>query len=395
MRMLFIAGGSAATVFALAPVATAARNAGHEVFMAATGDMAPVIAGMGLPAVRASSQPLSRFIYADRDGRPATLPSEPAEQVAYTGTFHARMAAAWLPVLGNLVQDWRPDVVVGGTFSYAAPLLAARFSVPWVRHTWDAIDSWAADSGAERELAAELAELGLAGLPPADLLLEVCPPSLRPPTSLPARQTVPLRWVPANGQRAVEPWMYRRGGRPRICLTAGSRVARREQRDGKRDYRQVSLDFLHALARPLAALDAELLIAVPDDAAPELRAALGDDARIGWMPLDIVARHCDLILHNGGGVTSMTALSAGLPQIAIPQGAILVPAASRTAAFGASVMLLPGDDTPERAAAACQAVLDTPRYTERAVAIAEEIASLPAPAEALTAVADLAPKARA
>ena len=37
MRILFVTGGSPATVFPLIPLATAARNAGHEVFMASTG----------------------------------------------------------------------------------------------------------------------------------------------------------------------------------------------------------------------------------------------------------------------------------------------------------------------------------------------------------------------
>jgi len=390
MRILFIAGDSAATVFALAPLATAARNAGHEVFMAANDDMAPVITGMGLSAVRAGAEPLSRFVYADRAGRPATIPSGPAEQASYLGVFHARMAAAWLPVLAEMTADWRPDVLVAGTLAYAGPLLAARLGIPWVRHTWDAIEAWEADVGAERELTAELAELGLGVLPPADLLLEVCPPSLLPPKSLPAERTVPLRWVPANGQCAIEPWMYQRGVRPRICLTAGSRVARREQHDGERDYRQVSLEFLHSAGAKILALDAELLVAVPEQAAVGLREALGSRAHVGWMPLDIVARHCDLILHNGGGVTSMTALSAGLPQIVLPQGPVQVSAACRVAAYGAASVLLPGDDGPESVADACQTMLSTPSYAERAGAIAAEIASLPAPAEVLEAVADLA-----
>lgn len=395
MRILFLAGGSAATVFALAPLATAARNAGHEVFMAANDDMAPVTAGMGLPAVKVSAEPLSRFIYADRAGAPAKIPSDRAEQVRYTGVWASRMAVAWLPALEEMARDWRPDVLVAGTLAYAAPLLAARLGVPWVRHTWDAIEAWEADLGADQELAAELAELGLDAVPSADLLLEVCPPSLLPPTSLRAKRTVPLRWTPANGQRAIEPWMYRRGYLPRICVTAGSRVAPQEQPGGKRNLWQDSLEFLHSLAGKIATLDAELLIAVPEQAAAELRKSLGDRAHIGWMPLDIVARHCDLLVHHGGGVSSMTALSAGLPQVVLPQGHMLVPAARRAAAYGAASVLLPGEDAAACVADACQMVLSKPSYAERAGAIAEEIAELPAPAGVVRTVEDLVPKARA
>jgi glycosyltransferase len=55
--MLFVAAGSPATVFALAPLATAARNAGHQVVMAANDDMVPVITSSGLPGIATTDLP--------------------------------------------------------------------------------------------------------------------------------------------------------------------------------------------------------------------------------------------------------------------------------------------------------------------------------------------------
>lgn len=396
MRILFLAGGSAATVFALTPLATAVRNAGHEVFMAANDDMAPVIAGAGLPAVKACAQPLSRFIYADRAGAPVTIPSDPAAQLPYTGVWSARMAAAWLPVLEELARAWQPDVIVAGTLAYAGLILAARLGVPCVRHAWDAIEAHDADPGADAELAPELAELGLDRLPLPELLLEVCPPSLLPPRRLPGKSTAFMRWIPATGQRALEPWMYQRGDRLRICLTAGTRVAPQARLDGDGDYRRDSFDFLCSLAEKIASLEAELLIAVPEQSAGELRAAmrdvLGDRAHVGWMPLDVVARHCDLLVHHGGGVTSMTALSAGLPQVILPQWPIMIPAARRVAEHGCAITLLPGEDSAQDVIDACRTVLGAPSYAARAAAIAAEIAALPAPADIVRTLADLAHK---
>ncbi|MFF4412780.1 glycosyltransferase [Streptosporangium sp. NPDC001559] len=383
--MLFIAGGSAATVFALTPLATAARNAGHEVFMAGTDTMAPVIAGVGLPAVSASSVPMSRFIYADRRGTPVEVPSDPAEQLPFTGVWFGRMAADWLGPLLELAREWRPDVVVGGTMMYVAPLLAAHLGVPYVRHTWDAIEVTEVDPGAERELEPELAELGLDRLPEPDLLLEVCPPSLLPPKSLPAKRTLPLRWIAAPGQRRLEPWMYSRGDRPRICVTAGSQAAPPKE---AQDYRRRSFEFLRSLATKVDALGTDLVIAAPEGVAEELRPQL-PGARVGWIPLDVVARRCDLLVHHGGGVTSMTALSVGLPQVIIPQAPIMVPAASRIADRGAAIVVLPGEDTADAVADACRNVLAGPSYAERAAGIAGEIAALPTPTEVLAALEDL------
>jgi glycosyltransferase len=386
MRMLFVAGGSAATVFALAPLATAARNAGHEVFMAANDDMTSVITSVGLPAISAGPQPISHFIYADRSGQPVEIPADPAEQALFTGRWFGRMAAAWRGPLLDLAAAWAPDVVVGGTMAYAAPLLAAQLGIPHVRHAWDIVEATQIDPGADAELGTELGELGLDRVPPPDLFIDVCPPSLGPPVPPQAQRTERMRWICGNAQRRLEPWMYTRGARPRICLTSGSRVAREGD---EQDFRRHAYEFLRALAAELATLDADLVIAAPDAVGARLKDELGD-IQAGWVPLDVLAPRCDLLVHHGGGATCMTALSMGLAQVIIPQGAVLVPPARRVARYGAGITLADGDDSPSSVAKACQEILGTPSYSERAAGLAEEIAMLPAPAEALRAVERLA-----
>jgi hypothetical protein len=74
----------------------------------------------------------------------------------HMGASFARMAAASLDALLALAEDWRPDLVVGGAMSYAAPLLATHLRVPYVRHAWDTIPPTEIDPGAEEELQPEL-----------------------------------------------------------------------------------------------------------------------------------------------------------------------------------------------------------------------------------------------
>src|SRR4051812_19748429 len=125
VRFLFIAAGSAATVFGLAPLATAVRNAGHEVFMAANDNVMASVAGVGLPGVPVTAVPLLDFITKDRSGAPVAVPQGMAEGVRFTGAWFARMAVAQLERLLDFTAHRPPDVVVGGTLCYAAPLLAA------------------------------------------------------------------------------------------------------------------------------------------------------------------------------------------------------------------------------------------------------------------------------
>ena len=50
MKFLFTAGGGQATVFAAAPLATAARNAGHEILLAADEPLLGTAQAIGLLA---------------------------------------------------------------------------------------------------------------------------------------------------------------------------------------------------------------------------------------------------------------------------------------------------------------------------------------------------------
>jgi UDP:flavonoid glycosyltransferase YjiC (YdhE family) len=379
MRVLFNTGGSAATVFALTPLAAALRTLGHQVFMAANTDLMPAIAGTGIPAVAVVEQPIQHFVWTDRAGNTVRVPTEPGAAMRHMGASFARMAAAGLDALLALAEDWRPDLVVGGAMSYAAPLLATHLRVPYVRHAWDTIPPTEIDPGAEEELRPELRRFGLAALPRPDLFVDICPPSLRAPDAPPAR---PMRWIPGNRQCRLERWMYRRGDRPhRALVTAGTRA-----------FMPQNVAFLRRLSDALASLDVEVLVAAPEDVAQRLRAELAD-VRAGWIPLDVVAPTCDVILHHGGGVTAMTALNAGVPQLMIPLGTYLVSASMQISGAGAGITLTPGHDSAEETAKACQEILSDPAYTRRARALAAEIATLPTPddmARVLTGLATAA-----
>lgn len=375
MRILFIASGSAATVFIFSPLATAARNAGHEVLMTSTEDMTKVIASIGIPAVSVTPLPLEHFIYHDRAGAKLDFPTDPDEEILFTGRMFGRIAAACLDSLLELVDRWRPDLIVGGAMSYAAPILASHLGLPFVRHPWGASELTGMDVGANAELQPELQRMGLDRLPEPDLRIDICPPSLRSddsPTGL------PMRWRPANSQRPLQPWMYTRGTRRRVCVTAGSRA--------NHEY----IGFLCELAANVAALDVEILIAAPDQVAAAVTVELGGNVRAGWIPLDVVAPTCDLLVHHAGGVTSLTALDAGVPQLLIPEAANLVAPARRIADFGAGIMLRSGADTPEQVGSACQELLSDSGFKQRSQLIAREMAAMTPPADIVTTLATLA-----
>ncbi|MFD0039131.1 glycosyltransferase [Streptomyces anulatus] len=366
-----MAGGSMATVFSMGALASAVRNAGHQVIVSSTEEMMPTIAGIGLPAVPFTDLSIGHFTTTDRAGNPVEFTPGGDAELRFTGAWFGRMAAAGLGPLRRLSESWRPDAVVGGTLSYVAPLLAAHLGVPFVRQSWDISETADIDAAAREELRPELDELGLSRIPAPDLLVDICPPSLRLPSAPPAQY---MRWVPANPQCRLEPWMYEKGARRRVCVTSGTRVALAE-----------SAGFLRTLVKEVSPLDVEVVVAAPADAAEELRAEF-PGLRAGWFPLDVVAPTCDVILHHAGGSTGMTAMQAGVPQLLIPQGVNFEAGSRRIAEFGAAITILPGDDTPDTVTAACQELLSNSSYAQRAGRLADEIAALPLPSDVVGAI---------
>ncbi|MDF3293381.1 glycosyltransferase [Streptomyces silvisoli] len=373
LKTLFVAAGSPATVFALAPLATAARNAGHEVFVAATEDMMPVVVGAGLPGVAVTGKTMRDYMFATRDGVPLVLPTDTTTRLHFGGHGFGRLAADSMAALRALGRAWRPDIVIGGTLSFAAGLLAAELGVPYVRHAWDMGEPVEMDLGAEEELAPELARLGLERLPEPRLWIHICPPRMLTPD---AAVGAVMRFVPTGRQRQLEPWMYTAGDRPRICVTAGSRVSRDQD-----------LDFLEGLVAEVGRLDVELVIAAPEEAAAALTRP---QVRAGWLPLGTVLRTCDALVHSGGGQTALTAMQAGVPQLVVPNMPKLVSHSRRLSEFGAAITLLPGQDTCEAITAACHQLVSEPSYTQRSRELAADIAALPDPAEVLSLVEQLA-----
>lgn len=349
MKFLFTAGGGQATVFAAAPLATAARNAGHEILLAADEPLLETIAAIGLPAA---------------------------------ATPHPRLSSARLGALMDLAEDWPPDLVVGG-LSYVPGVLATRLQVPYVRQAWD-VPRADMKRKAEEELRPELDSLGLAGLPDPDMFIDVCPPPLRASCNLDAQ---PMRWIPRNRQCRLEPWMYTRPkGRLRVLITSGTRT------------RMLGIpgSSMRHLVHQLTLAGAEVLIAAPAADAEEIAAELGD-VRIGWIPLDVVASTCDLAVHHGGATTAMTVMNAAVPHLIIPDNGYGKAVAQAVSGFGAALMLMPeqeapGQDPGEVIAAGCREVLSTPRYAKQARALAEQIAALPTPAEVVRTLETLTPK---
>ncbi|MFI5807662.1 nucleotide disphospho-sugar-binding domain-containing protein [Streptomyces sp. NPDC051561] len=365
MRTLFITGGGSGPACAIAPLASATRTEGHDILVAAPRENVQELTERGLPTVEVTELGVFQAMFTDRDGNKNPPPRNPADALAFASRGFGHLTASSLHALRELVRTWRPDILVGGTRNYAAALLAHEFGLPYVCQAWDQLERVPEDLvHAAGVLRPELDALGLDGLPAEDLYIHQTPPSVRPPDAEPARH---MRWVPGNSQVPLEPWMYTRpSGRRRVCITSGSRSTM---------VPGLGIAFFRPLLANPVFDDVEVVVATKEEVAVELKRE-HPALRAGFVPLDVVAPTCDLLVHHGGGVTAMAAVNAGIPQLVLvdmPASAIPM---GRIQEYGAGISL-PADATADDVAASCDKILSDASFAARARDLAAENAAQP------------------
>ncbi|SCG40612.1 glycosyltransferase [Micromonospora coxensis] len=324
MRLLFASLASVGHTYPLIPLATAARDAGHEVHFAAGEAVHAPLAANGL-----------------RPFRPADA-------------FYDIYAEDLEPELARL----RPDLVVHEWGLPGAAVAAHRAGIPSIWHGFGRM--FPAGIGLEPPVAA--------GEVPRLPHLDICPPSLQDRHFLATEDRIGLRPVPysAPGARPTRA----RGGRPLVYLTLGTVFGTPE--------------LLRTIVEGLARLDADVVVAagrVP----PEQLGDVPDDVSVhDWVPQAELLPSVDVVVHHGGSGTTLGALVVGAPQLVLPQGADQFANAEAVSAAGAGLRLLPEQVSADLVADHVARLL--PRHPDgghrdAARALAEEIARMPSPEE--------------
>jgi UDP:flavonoid glycosyltransferase YjiC (YdhE family) len=137
-------------------------------------------------------------------------------------------------------------------------------------------------------------------------------------------------------------------------------------------------------------LDAEVVLALGEAD----RSALGPlpaNVRLsGWVPLSALVPTCRVVVHHGGAGTTMNALVAGVPQLVLPHGADQHVNAGAVQQRGVGLSHLPAEADPPTVGRSLQRLLGDPVFSQAADEVRREIADLPAPAEIVPRLEELA-----
>ncbi|MER6670092.1 glycosyltransferase [Amycolatopsis japonica] len=360
MRILFAAVPAPGHVLPLLPLADAAIDAGHEAAFLAADSAAPFLGGRHLLPAGPSVKQLI-VVNLERVGSARTLGPGLVELLAGT-----RIDLTWDDALRQ-GQRYEPDLIVGESLDFVAPLLAARLDVPWASYAISGpLPTEFADGIRERTREQHASRL----VTPRDrlALLDPFPESLRLPTDPapePGRITIRFSGVAVEvaGQpsRPVPP---RRPNVPRALVTMGTSVG------------EGNPALVTGLAQSVAEAGFDVLVT----ASPE-HAQLGPRVHaVGFAPLPELLAGVDVVIGSASVGTLLATLAAGVPSVLLPVFADQPTNAERAAHRGVARMI----DDPNEVGLAAREVLDDPSYRQAALEVAKETAAMNSPRQALT-----------
>lgn len=299
--------------------------------------------------------------------------------------FGAIAAPPMLADLLELTAEWQPDLVIHDAAEFAGAIVAASQGVPSVTHGYGALTPAHRVARAGEEAAPLWQAVGLGARPYGGsyewLYLDIYPASLQPTETahVPRRQA--LRPVAFETGDDAESdgwnWADRGGGRPLVYLTFGT------------VYNQP--DRIRVVLEAIASLDVSLLVTIGRDGDPALLGSQPDNVWIErYVPQARVFRHCDVVVSHGGSGTVLGAVSEGLPQLCLPQAADQFLNASACERSGIGLSLAPNQASGPAIADAVQRLLSEPGFQAQAKTLAQEVAEMPPPEEAVRILDELA-----
>ena len=302
MRVLVVASPMVGHVLPLVPLATALRDADHDVVVLTAGDGVRTARDAGLP-VRdvAPGLRLARVWLPPALRRPRLLLRVRTGEgggLDLAGPLFAAVAGRMVGGALELTRTWRPDLVVQEPLAVTGALVAGRCDVPLVLADANLLDAREQLDAIRPHLAPVLRRHRLPPPPePADVL------TTAPPSLVGERSGRPVRFVPAGGRGDVPDGLFR----DRPTLVVGRSTVDTPGRDR----------LMPQVVAVAAEAHVDVVLARPEPRL--LRHPLPPNVRVtGWLPFADVLPRVAGVVHHGGAGTLMTALAAGVPQLLTP-----------------------------------------------------------------------------
>lgn len=311
------------------------------------------------------------------------LPPEQRPDAMFGKLFGAMATPPMLDGLESAALEWRPHLVVADAADFAGHIVAAMLGVPSVTKGFGALLPERRVLSAAKQVESLWIQRGLDPRPYGgvydSLYIDIYPPEMQVEVGahVPHRQL--MRPVTDDGGAGdpLLPLPTTRPDAPLVYVTMGTVFN--------------DVEPLRRAVEGVSGLDVRVLATVGPDADP---AVLGNQpAHVvveRYVPQTAALPHCDAVVSHGGSGTVLGALTLGLPQVCLPQGADQFLNAAALAASGAGIALEPDSASVETIRDAVFSVLHADSYREAAHRTAASIATMPGPAEVVGVLEELA-----
>ena len=206
-----------------------------------------------------------------------------------------------------------------------------------------------------------------------ELYLDICPPGFQQPEIADVPNVQPLRPVAFDeADVALPDWLGDRPARPLVYVTMGTEFNKR-------------LGVFRAILDGLAGEPCDVVVTVGPSGDPEALRPFADNIRVErFITQSSILRDAAVFVSHAGSGATLGALRAGLPMLAIPQGADQFLNADRIVSTGVGLRLMPDDVSTDAVRDSVRALLDDARYRDAARVHQASIESMPSPDEVVT-----------
>lgn len=384
MRILFSSTPAHGHLLPLLPLARAFRDRGDQVAVLTAGAFAPLLDAEGIELVAAG--PTADVLFAESGRRTGVDAAADPRPEAVADFFAGTRVDLTADDAVAAARAFAPDLIVAEALDFVGPLVSAALDVPHATMAFGPAIPAEFTDGMHALVANRYADRGLAVVP-ARWHLDPCPDLLQPPGWQAPANRVPVRPEPHQGlgsAPSTESADTARSERPRVLVTFGTHFSDPATLTPiLAELRTVGVDLVVTLGLTATAADYEL----PGSTAGT--DAAGAITFAPFTPLANLLEDVDLVVTHGGAGTTLGVLSRGLPLVVVPQGADQFLQAAVVSATGTGIAVQPGPDVPESVAKAVVTLRTDPGYAEAAGKVAAQIATIPAPSEVATHLADL------
>jgi UDP:flavonoid glycosyltransferase YjiC (YdhE family) len=377
MRLLITFVGGLGHLAPLLPLARAVREAGHDVAIAGSGGLVPLIEEAGFTAFATSPRPHHDQTVAGEARKPLEVMDARATEVEFADNFADRGARRMALAVPDVIRAFRPDLVLRDETDLGTTIAGEVMGVPAATHLVLAAGLLIRPELVAPRLDAVRAEHGLPPDPgltrlTEGLVLSDAAPSFRSPESpLPLRPTC---YRSHTVSRATS-----RDGRPSIYVTLGT------------IFNKASGDLFERILAGLGSIDADVVATVGRGTDPADLGPQPAHVRVErFLPQGEILPHVDMVVSHGGSGSLMATLAHGLPSLLLPLGADQPHNAMRAGQLGVAVTLDAATAGPEEVGECAHAALADDPLHARCVAVAAELRDLPDSSAAVAALEEAA-----